>query len=92
MGGKKVKTIRCDRCGAVIQNGAYREVRSNIVTPVPIVTTGSDDTGVYISDCLYRPVLVNDLCGACSRAFDSAFDDFVFKFMYEGKKDENNKV
>ena len=80
-----MKTIRCDRCGAEIQNGAYREVRSNIVTPVP------DDTGVYISDCLYRPVIVNDLCGNCSRAFDSAFDDFVFKFMYEGKNKKEQK-
>lgn len=79
-----MKTIRCDRCGAEIQNGAYREVRSNIVTPVP------DNTGVYISDCLYRPVIVNDLCGACSRAFDSAFDDFVFKFMCEGKNKNEN--
>ena len=81
-----MKQIKCDRCGAEIQNGAYREVRSNIVTPVP------DDTGIYIADCLHRPVVVNDLCGACSRAFDAAFDDFVFKFLYEGKKDENNKV
>lgn len=74
-----MKTIRCDRCGELITDGATREIKSNIVTPVP------NSQGICISDCLFRPPVVHDLCATCSREFDNAFDDFVFKFLYEGK-------
>lgn len=74
-----MKTIRCDRCGELITDGSYREITSGIRNHI------TNDSGVYTVTCEFRPPVKHDLCAICSRDFDNAFDDFVFKFLYEGR-------
>ena len=41
-------TVTCDKCGNTISNGAYREITTNVVTPV------FPESGCITVDTMYR--------------------------------------
>ena len=70
-----MKKITCDKCGVDIPDGCYREIRTNVIVPVPT------RQGICISDCVHRVPGIHDLCSACSREFDYYFDKCVAEFL-----------
>ena len=68
-------TVTCDKCGNTISNGAYREITTNVVTPV------LPESGCITVDSMYRVPGHHQLCAKCSREFDTYFDRCVSEFL-----------
>ena len=75
-------TVKCDRCGAEVSDGNYRDITTNHSHVL------KQEGGWYISDCVYRPEIHHQLCFECSRKFDRYFDKCVADFLIGGS-DEN---
>lgn len=68
-------TVKCDKCGKIIEDGTYREIQTNVRHHIP------DSNGFYTVTAEFRPTMTHQLCARCSGEFDAYFDKCVADFL-----------